>query len=395
MPSLPRFVIAAVIALGILVATLALSDAYPRNRDLALSLALGAMLGVVLQRGRFCFLCNLRDFFSTGSANGLIAILIALAVGAVGYHLVFGAWMPTVSPTRLPPTAHIGPITLILPIAALVFGIGMGLSGSCLSGHLYRLGEGSPTAPFALIGSCIGFGLGFLSWNTIYIAMISGAPSLWLPHSLGYAGALAVTLGALLLLSLLVLYAAKAQPLPVVITEYPLKAAACAVFITRWPASVTGVLVGMIATLAYFRTAPLGVTAELGSLVRTGAASIGALPETLHGLDAFRGCATAVKTALLSPNGLLVVGLVGGSFASALLSGQFTPSRPTARQMIDGTLGGIMMGWGAMTGLGCTVGVLLSGIHAGAVSGWVFLAACVIGAWIGIRLKSRLSPAQA
>jgi hypothetical protein len=45
------------------------------------------------------------------------------------------------------------------------------------------------------------------------------------------------------------------------------------------------------------------------------------------------------------------------------------------------------MGWGAMTALGCTVGVLLSGIHAGAVSGWVFLAACFAGVHIGLWLR--------
>jgi hypothetical protein len=43
------------------------------------------------------------------------------------------------------------------------------------------------------------------------------------------------------------------------------------------------------------------------------------------------------------------------------------------------------MGWGAMTALGCTVGVLLSGIHAGALSGWIFLVFCAFGVWIGLK----------
>jgi len=42
------------------------------------------------------------------------------------------------------------------------------------------------------------------------------------------------------------------------------------------------------------------------------------------------------------------------------------------------------MGWGAMIGLGCTVGVLPSGIHAGALSGWIFLVSCVLGMWSGL-----------
>lgn len=54
---------------------------------------------------------------------------------------------------------------------------------------------------------------------------------------------------------------------------------------------------------------------------------------------------------------LFVVGLVAASFASALAAGQFRPQRPTVSQAARGLTGGILMGWGAMTGLGCTVGV--------------------------------------
>lgn len=47
--------------------------------------------------------------------------------------------------------------------------------------------------------------------------------------------------------------------------------------------------------------------------------------------------------------------------------------------------GGALMGWRAMTGLGCTVGVLLSGTHAGAVSGWFFLVFRMLGGAGGLR----------
>ena len=49
------------------------------------------------------------------------------------------------------------------------------------------------------------------------------------------------------------------------------------------------------------------------------------------------------------------------------------------------------MGWGAMIALGCTVGVLLSGIHAGALAGWVFLIFCVFGVAVGIEVVKRLT----
>lgn len=41
-----------------------------------------------------------------------------------------------------------------------------------------------------------------------------------------------------------------------------------------------------------------------------------------------------------------------------------------------------------MTGIGCTVGTLLSGGMAGALSGWVFGAAMLLVLWLGFRLQT-------
>ena len=84
------------------------------------------------------------------------------------------------------------------------------------------------------------------------------------------------------------------------------------------------------------------------------------------------------------------IALIAASFAATLAARQFKPSRPNAGQILRGVIGGVLLGWGAMTGLGCTVGTLLSGIMAGALSGWIFGAAIFAGAaatlWGGRRL---------
>src|SRR5690606_7222696 len=128
------------------------------------------------QRGRFCFFCILRDFIENRDSRGLFAILAALAVGGIGYAIVFGAFLPNTFTGRLPPDAHIGPVSWVLVAAGVAFGIGMALSGACISGHLYRLGEGYTRAPFALFGSMIGFGLGFFTWQSVYVGTIFHAP---------------------------------------------------------------------------------------------------------------------------------------------------------------------------------------------------------------------------
>lgn len=367
--------IAVAVAVLVGLAALTMPGAPAAAPRLAFSLLLGVLFGIVLQRGRFCFFCNVRDLVERREAGGVLSLLVALAVGAAGYAAIYGAWLPVPLADRLPPDAHIGPVSVALAFAAFVFGVGMTVSGSCISAHLYRLGEGSPTAPFALLGALAGFALGFRTWNTLYLAVISEGVVAWLPHTLGYAGTLALTLAVLGGLAALALGMARPGRGGFV------QAASRAhlVFAQRWPPVLTGVFVGVLGAVAYFRVAPLGVTAELGSTARTAAAAAGIMPETLYGLDGFRGCATVVKQALFSLNGVFVLGLVGGSFAAALAAGQFRPAWPTATQIGRGLLGGLLMGWAAMTALGCTVGVLLSGIHAGALAGWVFLLFCCAG----------------
>lgn len=383
--------------MAILVAVfLALDSADGDTRKLTQSLILGAVLGVVLQRSRFCFLCHWRDFIEQRDPRGFTAILLALGIGTLGYVVLFGAWLPDPTAGRLPPDAHVGPAGPVLAVAAFVFGVGMAVSGSCVSGHLYRLGEGSPTAPFALMGVVAGFAIGFNTWNDLYVASVATTPVLWLPAELGYRGWLLLQLGVLAVLALAVAAygrlpsrnhaaAESASSLPLALRR---------LFIDRWPATVGGAAVGVIAAVAYFQVQPLGVTSALGSIARSIAGSSGALPETLHGLDGFAGCRTAAAT-FLTPNAVFVVALVLASLVSALLAGQFTPGWPTRRQILRGLIGGTLLGWGAMTALGCTVGTLLSGTVAGAASGWIFFAASFVGVLVTLAALRGLAAIRA
>lgn len=380
-PAPPFRLTAAALALGglILLAVL-IPDRDTLGRSLPVSLGLGALFGLVLQRSRFCFWCIWRDWLARRDPRGLIAILVALAVGSIGYALVFGAWLPDPQAGRLPPDAHIGPVSLTLVVGAFVFGLGMAVSGSCVSAHLYRLGEGAFGSLIALAGVLGGFVLGFLSWNSLYLLDLYRAPVIWLPAVLGHGGALTLTLGVLGGLALFLLrHPVPSEPRP----DGPWQA----VMQRRWPPVVAGLMVGWIAVMAYFRVGPLGVTAELGSLARTAADAGGWLPATLHGLDGFAGCATVIKQALLSRNGVFVLGMVLAATLSATLSRDWAPRLPPARDLPRLFGGGLMLGWGAMVSLGCTVGVLLSGIMAGALAGWIFAAFCLLGAWAGWRLR--------
>ncbi len=363
------------------------------GRTLVFALVTGAVLGLVLQRSRFCFYCHARDWFEDGNPRGLLAIVLALAVGLVGTTVMLGGWLPVPQPGKLPPDMHIGPVSWVLVAAGLSFGAGMVVSGSCISAHWYRLAEGSAVSPFALLGSALGFILGFKTWNGLYSLSVADAPVVWLPAHLGYGGALLAQLAVLAAVAAwlwrgfareAVEEGARAAGVP------GLRAVWQRLWAGRWSYWVGGLAVGLIGALALVRMRPLGVTATLGSAARQWAQGQGFIPDRLDGLDGFAGCATLPQSTWLTPNALLLAGLVAGSFIAALASRQFTPRWPTWRDAVRGLSGGVMLGWGAMTGLGCTIGTLLSGGMAGALSGWVFAAALFFAVWAGLHAKAWL-----
>lgn len=386
--------IAAIAATGLLGALLLGAQALqaqPGGRTLAFALLTGGLLGLVLQRSRFCFYCHARDWFEDGNPRGLLAIVLALAVGSVGMTVILGGWVPVPEPGKLPPDMHIGPVSGVLVLAGLAFGTGMVVSGSCISAHWYRLAEGSPVAPFALVGTALGFVLGFRTWNPLYSLAVADAPVVWLPAHLGYGGALALQLAVLGAIAAWLWrgFARELPPAPASRQVPKLRTVWRQLWTGRWPYWVGGLAVGGIAALAIVRMRPLGVTATLGGATRQGAQSLGWIPERLHGLDGFAGCATTPQASWLTPNALVLAGLIAGAFIAGLASRQFAPRWPTGREAARGLAGGVLLGWGAMTGLGCTVGTLLSGTMAGALSGWVFGLSLFVAVWAGLKAKAR------
>lgn len=376
-----RFALSAVVFVAILVGAWALAKTSELDSAPALSLLFGAALGVALECGRFCFFCIFRESVEERKTRSLLSIIVALAVGAVGYSIVFGLYLPTPSGEGLPPLAHISPVSIPLIGGAVAFGLGMVLSGACISGHLYRLGEGWLRSVPALIGSLLGFGLGFITWNTLYLGMISESPVWWMPRWLGYGGSLAVTLAVLGVLAWVILKMDRHGPQD----REPSRGVFDAVFGRRWTWLASGSVVGAIGVLAYLRVAPLGVTSQLSTVSRTFLDGQGVLPEVLHGIDVMKGCVGTISSAITN-NGWLVIGLVAASFASAVAGGRFKVVVPSVRGSATGLVGGILLGWGAMTSLGCTVGVLLSGTQSFALSGVVFGAVVFVTVAGGVKL---------
>ena len=106
-------------------------------------LAVGAVLGFILQRGRFCITGAFRDLWVSRSWRWFTAFLLAIAVQAVGVAVLTGAGSITPEIPRLSVVATV--------VGSFLFGVGIVLAGGCATGTYYRAGEGLVGSWFALV----------------------------------------------------------------------------------------------------------------------------------------------------------------------------------------------------------------------------------------------------
>ncbi len=381
-----RTSIAGVVIVALVLLSQILENSPTYGSKAATSLLIGVALGIAFERGRFCIFCIFRDSINERKNYGLISIFTALAVGAIGYTVIFGIFLPIPSGDQLPPSAHIGPVSLALVLGGLAFGVGMALAGACISGQFFRLTQGYLRAIPGLIGVVIGFILSFNTWNFLQRNFIEEAPKLWLPHYIGYAGSLSLTL-ALIGVAIFFLIK-KSNPAEREVHgtgEIEWSQIRDSLIKKRWNPFITGSLVGLVGIAAYLRIEPLGTTRQLNSIAQSIGTKYELYPE-LVGLEGLSGCiGAAVET--ITNNGWLLLGFFLAALAASISGNRFKVQIPTVKGTGSSLLGGILLGWGSFTSLGCTIGNLLSGSQAFAISGWTFFLFSFIGAWVGIKLK--------
>jgi uncharacterized membrane protein YedE/YeeE len=381
-----RTSIAAVIIVGLLLLSQILESSQTYGSPAATSLLIGTALGIAFERGRFCIFCIFRDSINQNRNYGLISIFTALAVGSIGYTVIFGLFLPTPDGEQLPPSAHIGPVSVALVLGAFAFGIGMALAGACISGQFFRLTQGYIRAIPGLIGVVIGFILSFNTWNFLYRNSIENSPRIWLPNYFGYAGSLAISL--VVIGGLIFWLLKKADPEE---SEHhggrsmDWREIRDNLIKKRWSPWVTGTIVGIVGIAAYLRIEPLGTTRQLNSIAQSIGNRYDLYPE-LVGLEGLSGCIGAAVE-VITNNGWLVIGFFIAALAASISGNRFKYQPLTTRGTLSSLAGGILLGWGSFTSLGCTIGNLLSGTQAFALSGWTFFLFSFIGAWVGIKLK--------
>jgi hypothetical protein len=243
------------------------------------------------------------------------------------------------------------------------------------------------------------------TWNLWYTWTIENAPMGWLPTSLGYGGAVVVNLVLLAIAYLAVLWwesrptggpsfqmpGSKAPPAPVTFSE-KLQAIRRNVLVTGWTPLVAITALSVLNVAAYLIGNPLGVTGELGAWAGRAAGAIGIQAPTLLGADALGGCMMLLGSGWITGSTMLDGGLVIGALMAALAAREFKIRAPKQkRRYVQSVGGGLLMGYGAGIGVGCTLGAFFSSIPSLGLSGWLFGVALLAGAGIGTQIIRRIA----
>ena len=397
----PQYIVAVLVLIGSLVMAYVMSRTDPLLAPLWL---LGMGAGFPLQRSRFCFASAFRDLFLFGSARTMKGILVGLSVATAGFTLLMFSEVPFPQFGATPVEAHILPVGISTVVGGSMFGLGMVLSGGCVSGSLYRMAEGYVGSWVSIAGVVIGLGIMSQTWNWWWNNVISNEPRIWLPGELGlgYVGAAALTIAGLVGAFFLVTWweARSGLSMPDLGGEgepdetfsEKLSVIWKRVFVRGWSAPMGGAVIGGIGVLMYMTHMPFGVTGELMRFSSLGMETLNIAPPEPLGLSSIGGCAgRSTESGLFGHTFAITVGLLPRAFIGALFAREFKiriPKSPTRYFQALG--GGVLMGYGSGLAIGCTVGAFFSSIPSLSVSGWLFAVAIAGGAAVGVQVIKRI-----
>lgn len=346
-------------------------------------LGLGLLLGWVGQSTRFCVRGAVADWVQLRSPGRLVAWLLAIAVGAVGVQGLIAAG-------QLDGARVLGWSERLVWASALVggtlFGFGMILANGCPQRCLVKAGMGNLKAAAVLVLVAIASAMtlrGLFALPRVEL-LDRWAIALGKPQDLG------TLLGSVLGLS-----APAMRWLLVAILV--LAVAALAWRMRRGVARadwIGGVLVGLLLAAAFYLTGKVGFLAEHPETLEP--AWLGTQSKRPEGLSFSAPLAHALdlltlwtdKSMAASFGVLLALGVVVGSFVSSKLRGEFVlETYRSPRELGEQMAGAVLMGFGGVTALGCSVGNGVTGLALLSAGSVLAVAGMVAGAWAALRLQ--------
>ena len=363
------------------------------------------ILGLVANKTNFCTMGAVSDWVNIGDTSRMRAWLFAIAVGVLGVMALEAAGMINLAST-FPPYRQNQLLWIENLLGGLMFGIGMTLASGCGSKTLIRVGGGNIKSVMVLIVIAV---IAYYMINpfpgsdkTLYSQLFYGwvnplAGSLSTNQDLGAMifGADKVALGRLVMGSvvgvLLLIFIFKSRD-----------------FRGNFDHILGGLVVGLAVIAGWYISSNVMVNAETetvtlqkyvqdwdllakpddvkpalaGPLAPQSYTFINPMGQTLgyvtHGFD---------KT-LLTFGVMALAGVIFGSFLWALISRSFRFEWfASFKDFFNHFIGAILMGFGGVLAMGCTIGQAVTGISTLALGSFLTFFAILLGSALTMKIQ--------
>lgn len=333
------------------------------------ALALGILFGIAAEISRYCLRAAVAEWATpeenaTPSRNRTAQIALAIIVALAGTQAMHATGMIDLSESIYWSVA-IRPLPLL--VGGLLFGIGMVLAGGCVSRLLVLAASGNTRAVVTLLVTGIAAYAtlrGILALPRIELEGL--IPSEVTPADLFDANSSLITTfsAVIVVLAGLVLATTRGRGLG--------------------RAIVPGLVVGALVVLGWFITGVVGMD-DFEPTQLTSLSFVSPIAESVQYLMIFTGDTIRFSIALIG-------GVLLGAFASAVVFGRFRfQGFVTEGSILRYLAGGLLMGFGGVTALGCTVGQGVTGLSTAAPSSLIALGAILLGSFATMKLQARRS----
>lgn len=348
--------------------------------------ALAFVFGAVANRTNFCTMGAISDVVNMGHWGRVRMWLLAIAVAMLGASLLqhFG-WVDLSKSVYQRPTLN----WLSLLVGGLLFGTGMTLAAGCANKNLVRLGAGSVRSlvvlTFMAIASYMTLKGLFAQWRASYLDPVAidlkafGLADQSLPALLSKLTGVPVATGLL----------AAAGAIGFVLFVF--------VFADRRfranPAqALGGVVLGLLVVAGWYLSGHLGHGENPETLETVYFATNS---RTLESMSFVGPMAYGLELLMLWTDRSLhltfgiasVIGVVSGSFVYAVATRRFQwEGFASLTDLRNQLVGALLMGFGGVTALGCTIGQGLSGLSTLALGSFIAVAGIVAGAVVTMKI---------
>ncbi len=350
---------------------------------------LAFVFGAVANKTNFCTMGAISDVVNMEHWGRMRMWLLTIAVAVIGANLLYYVGLIDLSRSVYHrPTLP----WLSMLLGGTLFGVGMTIAAGCTNKNLVRLGGGSVRSLVVLVFLGVSSymtlkGL-FAQWRNAYLDPVAIDVSAWGLSTQGLPQMLARLTGLPQKTALLASTAVFGLGLLAFVFKD-----------RRFRANLTQVLgavaLGLLIVAGWYLTGHIGYGENPDTLETVYFATN---TRTLESMSFVAPTAYSLELLMLWTDKSLrvtfgvatVAGIVLGSFAYALATRQFRwEGFASLEDLRTQLVGAVLMGFGGVTAVGCTIGQGLSGVSTLALGSFIALAGIVLGAVITMKWQQR------